>query len=345
MQVARGRLRGSTAERGSVLVMFALGMSGFLGLVGMSVDIGRLVYQRTDLQKVADAAALAAAQDLPDTDAATATVNSYVAKNGGATATIVFSNTYSANDTITVTATRDISYWFLRFVGMTGASPHASAKTRAGVYVGGSGLVPWGLIASNNYNSKLLQNACYLGQVNGVPTFKQNTQCVLKYGAGTNSGGDFGALSLGGSGGSLYRANIGQGSSQSFKVGDQVPSETGNMQGPSGQGIADRFSLPAPIGCPGNDRDDVLMDGPGGVVSIRPGCEASPRIVVIPVVDKIQNPEMSTILGFAFMYLTGSSTNGGQSQVTGEFVKYVTAIPGGVYQGSGSGATTVVFVS
>jgi len=345
MRVARGWLRGPVAERGSVLVMFALGMSGFLGLLGMSVDIGRLVYQRTDLQKVADAAALAAAQDLPNTDAATTTANSYVTKNGGGTATIVFSTTYSTNDTITVTASRSMSYFFLKFVGMSGATPHATAKTRAGVYVGGSGLVPWGLIASNNNNSKLLQNACYLGQVNGVPTFKQNQSCILKYGAGTNSGGDFGALSLGGSGGSTYRTNIGQGSSQSYKVGDQVPSETGNMQGPSNQGIDDRFLLPPPPGCPSNARSDVLVDGPGGVVSINPKCAASPRIIVIPVVDKIQNPQMSTILGFAFMYLTGSSTNGGHSQVTGEFVKFVTAIPGGIYQGSGSGATSIIFVN
>ena len=332
-------------DAGQMLALFAGGLVVFIALVGLSVDIGAVTYTKTDLQKMADAAAMAGGQDLPSTGAATTNANSYVTQNGSGTATIEFINTYSTNDTIKVTVTRRVNYRFLKLVGVSGADPKASATVRVGRFQGGAGLVPWGLIASNDNNSTLLQNSCFSGLVGDVPTFKQNQSCTLKYGAGTSSGGDFGALALDATGGATYRSNIANGSQGTFKKGDQVEAQTGNMQGPTNQAIDDRFARPAPAGCDGNTKSDVLQTNSDGSVSIRPGCESSPRIVLIPVVNKINNPEKSTILGFAFMYLTGAQTNGGHSQITGEFVQFVTEIPGGVYRGlNGTGALAVMLV-
>lgn len=344
----RGKVRSLWGgNAGQSLVLYAAGMAAFCGLVGMAVDVGQIVYTRTNMQKVADAAAMAGAQDLPSVSGATTAANTFVASNGDSatTATITISQTYSSNDTITVTAKKHVTYTFLKVIGMSGTDVTATAKARAGSYSGGSGLLPWGFVASNNSNSKLLQNSCYLGNdAQGVPQFKQNQQCTVKYGAGTNSGGDFGALTLGGSGASSYRNNIANGSTQTFKVGDLIDSETGNMQGPTNQGIDDRFSKPAPSTCPGNSRNDVLKTNADGSVSIRPGCESSPRIGIIPVVDKIANPQKSTIKGFAFVYLVGTSGGGGATQAKVEFVKFVTEIPGGVYNGINGGATMVKLV-
>lgn len=326
--------------------MLAAGFATFCGLVGMAVDVGHVVYMRTELQKTADAAAFAAAQNLPATADATSEANDYVDLNTtGATADVSFGYSGNSANSVTVKAERHVSYTFLRLVGLDGLDVSAKATVRVGTYSGGSGLLPWGLIASNNNNSTLLQNACYQGLAsNGNPIFKQNQQCVLKYGAGSNSGGDFGSLSLGGSGASTYRDNIKYGSTETYKRGDKVNPETGNMVGPTKQGIQDRFGVAPPAGCPGNARNDVLIDNPDGSVSVRPGCESSARIVIIPVVDKIQNPQDSTILGFAFMYLTGYSNAGGSSQVTGEFVEFVTDLPGAVYDGSGEGATAMQLI-
>ena len=331
-------------ERGQALIIFAAGLVALCGLVGMAVDVGQVVYTRTDLQKVADAAALAGAQDLPNASTATASAGGYVSSNGsgGTTATIALTATYSPNDTITVTAMRRVSYTFLKVVGLDGADVSAKATARAGSYSGGAGLLPWGFVASNNSNSTLLQNPCYLGNdANGIPMFKQNQACTLKYGAGSSSGGDFGALALGATGASTYEFNIAHGSTRTFKVGDLVDAETGNMVGPTQQGISDRFALPAPSGCPGNDRNQVLLTNADGSVSIRPGCESSSRIGIIPVVDQINNPAKSTIKGFAFVYLTGIDGHGGSTGVSCEFVKFVTAIPKGVYTGTSAGATMV----
>jgi hypothetical protein len=338
--------RRGSRESGQVIALFAAGLVAIIALAGMAVDVGQLVYTRTDLQKAADAAALAGSQDLPTTSAASSSAGLYVSENGtGMSHTVQFLSTYGANDTIKVTTNKHVNYFFLKVLGMDGQDVSASATVRVGTFQGGSGLVPWGFIASNNSNSKLLQNPCYLGNdANGLPVFKQNTQCTMKYGAGTSSGGDFGALALDATGGSEYRDDIAHGSSKPYKVGDQAEAQTGNMQGPTGQALDERFSMPAPDGCAGNSRDDVLKTNPDGSVSIREGCEESPRIIIIPVVDQINNPQKSTILGFAYMYLTGTSDQGGHTQVKGEFVKFVTEIPGGIYEGWGGGARATTFV-
>jgi Flp pilus assembly protein TadG len=331
-------------ERGQALILFAGGLVVFMGLVALAVDVGQIVTTRTDLQKAADAAAFAGAQDLPNTASARTVAEQYVANNAGgeASAHVTFGSTGSQPNEITVEAERRVNYTFMRVLGMSGADVSASATVRVGTYSGGGGLVPWGLIASNDYNSTLLQNDCFINiDAGGNANFKQNQQCVLKYGAGTSSGGDFGALALDGTGASIYRDNIGKGSQKVFKKGDQVEAQTGNMQGPTQQGISDRFSQPVPDGCPGHGRNDVLITNDDGTVSVRPGCDSSPRIVIIPVVDKIDNPQMSTILGFAFMYLTGSTNQGGQSQVYGEFVEFVTELPNSLYEGTGTGAKAI----
>lgn len=76
------RLRG---ERGSTLVIVAAGMAVFLGAAAVSVDMGMLFVARSQAQRAADAAALAAAGILSnqpgDTAAARAEGIAYAAKN------------------------------------------------------------------------------------------------------------------------------------------------------------------------------------------------------------------------------------------------------------------------
>lgn len=334
-------------------MLFAGGLAAFIALVGMSVDVGHLVYTRTDLQKVADAAALAGAQDLPDSGVATSSAETYVAANaGGSTsADVQITGNRSPADTIRVTARRRVNYAFLRILGLSGSDVQATAQARAATYKGGNGVLPWGFIASNDPTSELLQNPCYEGtDAQGLPVFTQNVRCQLKWGAGNNAGGDFGALGLDGSGANRYRNAIINGSNKRFQVGDKVDPETGNMAGPTDQGVSDRLARPAPAGCPGNARDDVLITGADGVSRIRPGCEDSARIIIIPVVDKIDHKSQSTILGFAFMYLHGMESCSGQgcggkghTEVVAEFVSFTTVLPNSVYEGfDGTGENVVL---
>lgn len=337
-------------EQGQVLYMFIAGLVVLLGLVGMSVDLGMMVFTRTDLQKAADAAAFAASQDLPNTGAAETAAEEYVALNAGneTVANVTFKQVGISVDTVTVETTKHVDFFFLRVLGMDGTDVEAKATVQVASYAGGNGLVPFGLVASNDSNSTLLQNSCFNGWENGEPTFKQNMSCTMKFGAGSNSGGDFGALSLDSSGGSTYRDNIGSGSKTVYKKNDKVPSETGNMNGPTRQGIDDRLALPRPSGCETDVKTEVLEYSTNAegetVVSVREECKHHPRIILIPVVDKINNPQLSTILGFAFMWLESTSNQGGQAAVVGEFVQFVNEIPGGVYEGNNGGSTIVKLI-
>jgi Flp pilus assembly protein TadG len=115
-------------------VLFAAGLAGFLGIVGLSVDVGRMMFTRTDMQRVADAAALAGAQALPDATTTNSVAQSYVSKNGdaGTTATVaITAEVSSSNDTVKVTAKRHIDHFFLKFVGVSSADISASAKVRS----------------------------------------------------------------------------------------------------------------------------------------------------------------------------------------------------------------------
>jgi Flp pilus assembly protein TadG len=126
-------------ERGQALVLFAAGLGFFLALVGISVDVGQLVYARTDLQKIADAGAFAGSQDLPDPNKATVNANKYITKNGASTCSencVVISTTKQTNDTITVVTQRQVSYTFLRILGMTGHTVSARAKITSQIATG-----------------------------------------------------------------------------------------------------------------------------------------------------------------------------------------------------------------
>jgi hypothetical protein len=86
----------------------------------------------------------------------------------------------------------------------------------------------------------------------------------------------------------------------------------------------------------------VLTTQPDGTVSIKAGCENSPRIGIVPVVDQIDHQSQSTILGFAFIFIKGESGQGGQTEVDVEFVTFVTEIPDSVYNGTDANGTRIV---
>ena len=328
-------------ERGQVLVLFAAGFVAFCGLVALAIDAGQLLYTKTNLQKTSDAAVFAGVQELPNAGQANSTAIHYVnmnSKNGTSTVVQV-GQTFSPNDTLTVTTTRHVNYTFLRVLGIEGADVSAKAVGRVARYRGGYNIVPFALVASDDPNSTLFDNECYLGNdAYGLPIFKQNTLCQLKGGANSgDGGGDFGALAVEDVGADTFRETVADGTDGVYVIGNQVTPQTGNMSGPTTQGLGDRLNDPPPDGCPSNSRDDVLMTVDGQTV-VREECAESPRIIIIPVVDQINNPELSTILGFAFMYVYSVSGSGGNTEVWGEYVTFMTYVPGGVYEGlDGSG--------
>src|SRR5687768_6187913 len=65
----------SRARRGNVIVLSAFLMIAMMGLIAFAVDLGYLYNVRTEMQRAADASAIAACWELIDDDAVSSTPN------------------------------------------------------------------------------------------------------------------------------------------------------------------------------------------------------------------------------------------------------------------------------
>ena len=126
----------NNGTEGQVLVLFAAGLVVFLGFVALSVDVGRYVWARTQMQAAVDAAALAGAQSMPNSGEAMSEANDYWLDNSGfiqAQGTNVqFSVSFPAgNMAISAQGEADIPTWFARFFGVNEWHVTAEAEAEA----------------------------------------------------------------------------------------------------------------------------------------------------------------------------------------------------------------------
>lgn len=110
-------------EEGQALPLVVLCLFVLVGFVAMSIDVGRLVWARTQMQAAVDASALAAAQSLPDWAHAEETAETYWLDNSGFIQSqgnnIQFSvQPIQGNKALRVAAEADIPTWFARFFGV-----------------------------------------------------------------------------------------------------------------------------------------------------------------------------------------------------------------------------------
>jgi Flp pilus assembly protein TadG len=110
-------------EGGQALPLVALCLFVIIGAVAMSIDVGRYVWARTSMQAGVDAAALAAAQSMPDwadaqTKAATYwTDNSGFIQSQGTNVSFTVQQV-PGNKRIRITGNADIPTWFARLFGV-----------------------------------------------------------------------------------------------------------------------------------------------------------------------------------------------------------------------------------
>ncbi len=140
---------------------------------------------------------------------------------------------------------------------------------------------------------------------------------ALKVGPGNATGGNFHALQLGEApGASRYRENLMYGHDGVLQVGDRIPTEPGNMSGPTRDGVAYRIALDP------NTTFEAVSSG-----DVRPG---SPRVVFVPVVGSFENVhgrKTVQVLGFAAFFLEGADPDG---TVYGRFLRWrIEGEPGG----------------
>jgi Flp pilus assembly protein TadG len=288
-------------ERGISLVLTAMLLVVLLGMVGLTVDIGRLYLARQFLVNGCDAAALAGGMELPDQSGATVRADEAAAANRMPQHAVSF----PAEDKIRVEGSMPVNHTFARVLGFNQATVRAYAvvlKTGPISWVEDQ-VVPWG-IGDVNYSP---------GQ---TVTLKLGSQQSLEQ---NNLQGNFYPLALerslgdGSSGGDVYREDIQYGFGGVVEVGDMTDTEPGNMVGPTQQAVRYRFNLAASNP---DWADDTCSDIDYG----------NPRVVIVPMVSPMGAGRTDvTVLGFAAFYLL--SVQGGQ--VTGCFIDYTIPKAGG----------------
>ena len=307
-------------DRGQAAVLTVIFLVALLGAVAMVLDVGSWFRAQRATQSTADAAALAAAQSLPEsTGGASALADEYLGKNGGGTALVTFSTKNVTNDTVTVKVTRQAPGVFSKIFGINSVDVHAKAAARAG----GIQSAKW--VAPITVN--ILHPDLNCGTANGkpVPCFGKPTQIDLEHLHKPGSGTAAGAFSLinleannsGNVGASTVGEWIVRGYDQYMELGNynSVPSAMFNDSHVKGA-MADRLN-----------GDPVLL---------------------FPIYDRItgsgSNAEFR-VVGWVAFHVTFYNANGNSGVVKGSFKKVIWE---GVQSQSGNnlnyGTTTIQLV-
>jgi hypothetical protein len=196
------------SESGQALVVTVVFMLCLLGAVAMTLDVGSWYREHRQAQTTADAAALAAAQFLPNSDTATTTAQDYADKNGGgidAVKGVTFDNYLQPNDTVTVHITRTAPGFFSKLFSIDSASVHAHAAARTGVPID----VRWAAPISVNKLHPMLAGP-------GCPCFGPSNETTLPLGK-TGAPGAFALVNLDDSStGTIGASTLGQWISKGF---------------------------------------------------------------------------------------------------------------------------------
>lgn len=297
------------------MVLLALMLPALLVAVALGTDATIFHFNWVQLQKAADAAALAGANYLPDNPAqAIATANQLAQNNGIKAGEIISTVVAPDNLSVSVSLRRTVPYYLARVLGLTTGNVTTSATaapqfapstvnaTTPGqvppggdnnggnggtcLAVGGCGLIPIGLDSNTVYTN--------------------GNQVTLQQ--GQLGPGNWDLLALGGVGGNNLRTNIANGYDSMVTIGDWLTTEPGKKVGPVDQGFQDRI-----------DRANTV--DPHGTFNAH--MVNNPRVLILPVVDWQHPNGRSSVQVTAFASLWLDNYNKGQ--VTVHFISQVVA--------------------
>lgn len=285
-------------EKGAVTIIIAVGLVALMLAVAMTIDVGSLFEERRLLQTVADSAALAGAQELPENpDEAIQKAIDYSNNNYGENVDSIdveISSTLATNDTITVTVLNpDAPLYFARVTEKDSTPVGANAKAIIASPEEVSNIVPWGIPEEElNYDE----------------------ESVLKYGSGPDGhshSGNFQALGIDKPGGNEYRENIEEGAETDLRIGDMVDTQTGNLVGPTRQGAESRiYNYPNTLF---DDFDDLAGSYAGGNCLLDPDSQ----FIIVPVIESLVDAHGHSeveILNFACFIITGIEDMDGDTE-------------------------------
>jgi Flp pilus assembly protein TadG len=197
------RFRQETGQSAVISVLF---LTVLLGMAAIAIDVGSWYQAHRAAQATADAAALAAAQALPEEPTtAAALAATYATSNGGGLATTTVSDGVLEDDTVTVTVEREAPGFFARLFDIDSVEVDAKAAARSANPSAAQYVAP---VVVNHLHPDLLN-------------FKHPTQIDLDFlhKPGSSDGaGSFGLINLRGSGdsGSVGSAELAKWMAEGF---------------------------------------------------------------------------------------------------------------------------------
>jgi hypothetical protein len=301
-------------EKGQVLVAFVGALTALIGFAAVGVDVGYMYTVRHELQRCADAGALAGASaflggDWNDSDvrkAATTRAQNFASMDVVARTALDPSGevgvTFPSQDRVRVDTSRTVGLFFSRvFLGPTKTISASAVAEATSVGKNVRGLKPWGIPfpwdddGDGLYEpGETVHRDCPDGVVDPSRYFCPGTRVILKIGTPKNSpknpcglpstqqeSGHFFALALDRSGGSTYRDTIVNGSQTPVSIGDSITLEPGNMVGPTVQGTRELINAD-----PASAWNAAKNLPESNMYSINDSSWMnSPRVIRIPVYD------------------------------------------------------------
>jgi Flp pilus assembly protein TadG len=309
------------SQEGQVIVIVSLLIVSFFGITALAIDVGSLYQERRHLQTVADSAALAGAQELPDDpDKAIQVAVDYALKHDVNISynDVVISNTLTSDinlpDTITVTPVNPgKDTYFAKVLDLLDSNGEtdfnkvevaAMARAMVAKPLEKLGIVPWGIDEDEFRDISFGDpKQFYFATIDEIGP------------------GNFGCLDLprgqGGSGGANdYYDNILYGYNKGLAIEDIISSKPGKMPQETDESVDDRVNDPLYGGDGKDEFDYIVFD--------YPVIKNDTQVVYVPVitVEEKQNGKFeTTIVDFAIFVLTEWDKDGKDAYVKGQFIK------------------------
>jgi hypothetical protein len=371
--------KGQEEQGGMTLMVVCVMLIAFLGIAAFCIDLGVLYTARTSAQHAADAAALAGAftfinsPNATQPDVAQQQAIAVAATNRILGQSVTISAGDVAVDTtkrqVTVTVSRlgpgGVNTFFEKALGMSQVSVQVQATAQASASAGATRCMKPVYIPNTIYSALSPDQACAASppQVifdgnNNVSAWAQSQggnlrfigQCTLirpTTPSGALAPSQFYSLDFG-SGAQTYRdvwshcLNEVSGASPGVvQCGDSIPVETGNMVGPTNQGVGDLIGNPADTWLGPDPTTGVFKYQTSAGVS-----DTSKSLGTIGVWDNCHNTitsgtngQSAPIIGFIEVFVDGMSNTCSGSANGGNNVRVHTVNALGCNPG-GSGSTT-----
>jgi Flp pilus assembly protein TadG len=365
-------------QRGMTLMVVCLLLIGFLGIAALCIDLGVLYTARTSAQHAADSAALAGAftfVNSPNASQPAAAQEAAIA-TAGANKILGQSVSISAGDvsvdttnrlvkvTVSRTGADGVRTFFGKALGMSLANVQTQATAHASTSAGATRCIKPVYVPNTIFSTLTSDQACnatppqvifdsnhnisaWASSANG--TLRFSGQCNLI--RSTNPSGalmpsQFYSLDFG-DGAATYRAvwaqclnEVSGATPNIVQCGDSIPIKTGNMVGPTNQGVDDMVGNPPDVWLGQDPTTGIFQYQTSSGIS-----DTSKSLATLAVWDSCGHPitpgkhgQAVPVIGFLEVFVDGMSDSCTGSASGGSNVR-VHTVSGAGCSGTGAGAT------